>query len=123
MTTLLDASAVLAVINEESGAENVEKALNDAVISTVNAAEVVSKLDDFGWPTDENCAPVQSLATRDFAFRNGFGLKFGTSSIGDQETRAVPGGSRLPRHRATDQVSNPNGGQILDQAEDSRRQY
>ena len=53
MTTLLDASAVLAVINEESGAENVEKALDDAAISTVNAAEVVSKLDDFGWPTDE----------------------------------------------------------------------
>ena len=53
MTTLLDASAVLALINEEPGADKVEKVLDDAAISTVNIAEVASKLNDFGWPADE----------------------------------------------------------------------
>ncbi len=53
MTTLLDASALLALINEEAGAEKVEKVLDDAAISTVNVAEVASKLNDFGWPADE----------------------------------------------------------------------
>jgi len=53
MTMLLDASAILAVINEEPGAEKVEEVLDDAAISTVNVAEVASKLDDFGWLADE----------------------------------------------------------------------
>ena len=53
MTTLLDASALLAMINEETGAEKVERVLEDAAISTVNVAEVASKLNDFGWPADE----------------------------------------------------------------------
>lgn len=53
MTMLLDASAILAVIDEEPGAETVEEALDDAAISTVNVAEVAGKLDDFGWPADE----------------------------------------------------------------------
>ncbi len=57
MTALLDASALLALINEEPGADQVEKVLADAAISTVNAAEVASKLNEFGWSPDE-IAPV-----------------------------------------------------------------
>ncbi|MEO1082064.1 MAG: type II toxin-antitoxin system VapC family toxin [Pseudomonadota bacterium] len=53
MTTLLDASALLASINEERGANTVETALSDAAMSSVNVAEVASKLTEHGWsPTD-----------------------------------------------------------------------
>ena len=44
MTTkiVLDASSVIALINREKGCEIVEKYLEDAIISTVNFAEVIS---------------------------------------------------------------------------------
>ena len=41
---VLDASAVLAFVNQESGKEQVEQVLSKACISTVNVAEVVSHL-------------------------------------------------------------------------------
>ncbi|MGI9284197.1 MAG: PIN domain-containing protein [Pseudomonadales bacterium] len=53
MTALLDASALLALINVEPGADQVEKVLADVAISTINAAEVASKLNEFGWSPDE----------------------------------------------------------------------
>ena len=49
MTTLLDASALLASINEERGADTVDTALSDAAMSSVNVAEVASKLSEHGW--------------------------------------------------------------------------
>jgi ribonuclease VapC len=42
--TVLDASALLAFVNREPGAEKVTAVLGDAVISTVNFCEVVTKL-------------------------------------------------------------------------------
>src|SRR5687768_7520836 len=44
MTTVLDASAVLAVLLGERGAEQVEAVLDDAVIGAVNLAEVAAAL-------------------------------------------------------------------------------
>ncbi|MCE2993396.1 MAG: type II toxin-antitoxin system VapC family toxin [Alphaproteobacteria bacterium] len=41
---VLDASAVLALINNETGAANVENVLSTAVVSSVNLAEIVSIL-------------------------------------------------------------------------------
>ncbi|WP_404478599.1 type II toxin-antitoxin system VapC family toxin [Novosphingobium sp. BL-52-GroH] len=46
---VLDASAVLAAIQEEAGAEAVEVHLRTAPISSVNLAEVVTKLSDRGF--------------------------------------------------------------------------
>lgn len=43
MTTVLDASALLAFLQNEPGCDQVEAALPDAVISSVNWAEVVQK--------------------------------------------------------------------------------
>ena len=43
MTVALDASALLALMNDEPGAIYVRDALPEAVISAVNLAEVVSK--------------------------------------------------------------------------------
>lgn len=45
---VLDASAVLAFINEEPGAKNVEPYLGNAAISTANLSEVVAKLTEKG---------------------------------------------------------------------------
>lgn len=45
---VLDASAVLALLANERGAEQVEKSLGSAVISAVNLAEVLTKLGDHG---------------------------------------------------------------------------
>ncbi len=42
MTVVLDASAFLALLLEEPGRENVERALEGAAMTTVNLAEVIS---------------------------------------------------------------------------------
>lgn len=47
---VLDASALLALLNEEVGAEVISTILPDAVISTVNLAEVVTRLALAGMP-------------------------------------------------------------------------
>lgn len=50
---VLDASALLCLLNSEDGADQVEKALPKAVIGAVNLAEVVSKLRERGLTADE----------------------------------------------------------------------
>jgi ribonuclease VapC len=50
--TVLDATAVLAVLNDEPGAAKVAPLLPRAVMSTVNLSEVVSKLADAGMPEE-----------------------------------------------------------------------
>lgn len=47
---VLDASALLALLNQEEGAERVAPFLADAVISTVNLAEIVTRLALAGMP-------------------------------------------------------------------------
>jgi PIN domain nuclease of toxin-antitoxin system len=44
--TVLDASAVLALIHDEPGADSVAVAIDDATIGTPNLAEVIGKLVD-----------------------------------------------------------------------------
>ena len=46
--SVLDSSAILAVINSETGAENVEPLLSNSLVSTVNVAEVLTKIVDKG---------------------------------------------------------------------------
>lgn len=50
---VLDASALLAALLDEPGAERVLKNFDEAVISTVNLAEVAGKLTKKGKPTTE----------------------------------------------------------------------
>lgn len=47
---VLDASALLALLNAEQGAELVAEALPEAAISAVNLSEVVAKLAEAGMP-------------------------------------------------------------------------
>ena len=50
---ILDASALLALLNAEKGAEAVQELLPEAAISTVNLAEVVTRLSAVGMPDNE----------------------------------------------------------------------
>jgi len=59
--TALDASAVLAVLQEEPGGEEVAALLPSAVIGAVNAAEVVGKLVEAGMPAADARAAVAAL--------------------------------------------------------------
>ena len=52
MTVILDASAILALLNAEPGASVVADAVSDAAISAVNLSEVVAKLVDDGMPSN-----------------------------------------------------------------------
>ena len=61
-TYVLDASALLAVMLGEAGAEAVHAVLADAQIGSVNLSEVVAKLQERGVPDD---AIDQSLADLD----------------------------------------------------------
>jgi ribonuclease VapC len=58
---VLDASALLAVLRRERGAEIVAGHIAEAVMSTVNLAEVLAVLVDKGLPEPEGFAAVQSL--------------------------------------------------------------
>ena len=53
MTVVLDASAVLAVILGESGAEQVIQQLADGHMATVNLSETLAKLIEYGLPATE----------------------------------------------------------------------
>jgi PIN domain nuclease of toxin-antitoxin system len=59
--TVLDASALLAVIINEPGAEEVASLFPNAVISSVNLAEVHSKLVRKGVPKDEAWTAASAL--------------------------------------------------------------
>jgi ribonuclease VapC len=50
---VLDASALLALLNNEAGAKVVQGLLPEAIISTVNLAEVVTRLSAVGMPDAE----------------------------------------------------------------------
>ena len=58
---VLDASALLAVLNGETGADIVVAHLDDAIISTVNYAEVISKLVERGASSEEADAALRIL--------------------------------------------------------------
>jgi ribonuclease VapC len=62
-SAVLDASAVLAVLNREPGADSITDAFGDEpVISTVNYAEVISKLVERGGAWQEAVRAVANLA-------------------------------------------------------------
>jgi PIN domain nuclease of toxin-antitoxin system len=58
---VLDASAVLALLQAEPGASRVAAVLSRAVVSSVNLSEVVAKLADVGMPEAEIHAALDSL--------------------------------------------------------------
>ncbi len=58
---VLDASALLAFLNNEPGAEIVMASLPEAAISSINLSEVVSKLSDAGMPEEAIRTALEGL--------------------------------------------------------------
>lgn len=58
---VLDASALLAVINNEQGSELVEQYLPGVVMSSVNVSEAAAVLNGFGMPMAETQGLINSL--------------------------------------------------------------
>ena len=58
---VLDASVLLCLLFDEPGADRVERALPDAVISAANLAEVIAKLVDRGLDGNEVLADLREL--------------------------------------------------------------
>ena len=84
---VLDASVVLALLHKEPGAGSVAEKPPNAVISTVNFTEVVTKLVDAGMPLDEAREAVDTLGLRyrSFEASTAFqvaGLRKHTRSLG-----------------------------------------
>ncbi len=96
--TVLDATAVLALLNDEPGAGTVASLLPQAAISTVNLAEVVGKLAGTGMPEGMIKTVLGELGLmvipfdEDLAFRTGL-LRPATSdyglSLGDRACLAL----------------------------------
>lgn len=59
---VLDASALLALLNEEEGSEAVATVLPGARIGAVNLSEVVGKLSGFGMPEERIVSVLEPLA-------------------------------------------------------------
>ena len=75
---LLDASATLALIHDEPGADAVRDALrNGAAMSAVNVAEVAARLHQQGWLAEEVAAGVRALRIEVLPFDAGTALRSG----------------------------------------------
>lgn len=85
---VLDASALLALLNTEPGWERVEEALPVAIVSAVNLAEAAGKLADHGLPSDEIEFALAGLGLTIVSFDADQALDAGA-------LRAVKGGRRL----------------------------
>lgn len=102
--TILDATTVLALLNDEPGAAKVASLLPGSAISTVNLAEVVSKLAEAGMPEETIKTVLGELGLivipfdESLAFSTGF-LRPATSryglSLGDRACLAL--GQQLNR--------------------------
>jgi ribonuclease VapC len=64
MTLVLDASALLAYLQDEPGSEMIDKVLAESVMSSVNWAEVVQKSIAAGVNTDGMLDDLQALGLR-----------------------------------------------------------
>ena len=102
---VLDASALLALLNSEQGADPVAAALPGATISAVNLSEVVSKLAEAEMPEEAIREAIQGLAMevvtfdRDQAYEAGLLRPFTRGaglSLGDRACLALARRLALP---------------------------
>jgi len=61
ISCVLDASAILAYLEEEPGSREVERLLDEAAVSAVNIAELASKLAERGAPAEKIRQTIQAL--------------------------------------------------------------
>jgi ribonuclease VapC len=65
---VLDASALLALLNSEPGSQTVEESLSGAAVSAVSFSEVVSKLSERGMPVAAIRSALEGLSLDVHAF-------------------------------------------------------
>jgi PIN domain nuclease of toxin-antitoxin system len=102
---IADASAVLALVQQEPGAERVRAVIRDCWMSTVNLAEVLTKLVQAGMPIAEAKATADELPIRVVPFSKALAetaaaLRGATTrrglSLGDRACLALAQERRLP---------------------------
>ena len=117
---VLDASALIAFLFDEVGADRVQQAIEDsALINSVNLAEVASKLVDFGYD-DSNIKPTLAIANltvvdldTDLAIGIGLLRRLTRSvglSLGDRACLALAQSLELPALTADRNWANLNLG-------------
>lgn len=77
MTFVLDASALLALLRREPGADRVQAILRQSVMSSVNLTEVVTKLVARGAPEDRVRAILSALQPRVLAHEEDLAIDAG----------------------------------------------
>ena len=82
---VLDASAILVLLNDEPGAAAVARALEDAVVSAVNLSEVVAKLLQAGMPREEAEDALGGLGLDVRAFDEGAAWAAGSLRAGTRK--------------------------------------
>lgn len=102
---VLDASAILALLQGEPGAERVEAVIDRALISVVNVSEVLAKLIDKGASAHDAALIAASLPCRDVDMDLGLALACGQLrattrdqglSLGDRACLALATREALP---------------------------
>lgn len=102
---VLDASALLALLNREPGHEEITKVIPDAAIGTVNLSEVAAKLAESGMPGEAIRDALEGLAleihdfSRELAFQAGLLRPLTRSrglSLGDRACLALGQQLNLP---------------------------
>jgi PIN domain nuclease of toxin-antitoxin system len=68
VNVILDASAILALLNAEPGASEVAGAVSEAGISSVNLSEVVAKMVEGGMPAEATREALQVLGLEVISF-------------------------------------------------------
>jgi ribonuclease VapC len=74
---ILDASAILALLNKENGSEIVAGKINDSVVSSVNLSEVVAKLNDYSIPEKDIKKIISKLNLNVVPFDEEMAIKTG----------------------------------------------
>ena len=102
---VLDASAILTLLNDEAGARTVQELLPDAIVSAVNYAEVVTRLSLLGMPESEILDALDILGLEIIPFDKEQSFRAGTLvtvtrqyglSLGDRACLALALKSGLP---------------------------
>jgi len=82
---VLDASAILALLNDESGAGIVQELLPVAIVSAVNYAEVVTRLSLLGMPENEIREALDMLGLAIIPLDEGLSFRTGVLAIATKQ--------------------------------------
>lgn len=87
---VLDASALMALLRNEPGADAVRQAISQgAAICTVNVSEVVAKLNEAGMPVDDIRQAIQSLGLTVADFNMDLAYQAGVLRAQTRHTRHI----------------------------------